>query len=299
MSLNKNAIRTPSLDKLTIRNTEMEVDQDGNSVLHVKEPHALLMAAGYFKHLLSKEGEGIYFRGQRKLYGSLIPILFRGQHGIALKRQKSIEDRSNALATVINNIKNSGKIFNRFGAYALEPLLQHYGVKTTWVDVVDNVWVALWFACYRALYAGDNSEYLHFERRIPSDEEKFAYVLLVSADISFRNREKPGLYTGDNTELVDLRMAVPSVFLRPHAQHGLLLRKKGASGSGRSPDYSGQIRGVIRVELSRALDWLGDGKMAGIHSLFPPPYYDNGYQILLSYPFPTGKDIGSISHIGA
>lgn len=289
-----------SLKKVTIRNTKFEVDPDGHEVLHVEEPHALIMAAGYLKFVMaSKSGEGIYFRGQRKLYGSLTPTLFRSRTNREVTNLKTREKRGTALNEAIDCFRQSGSIFRSFGEYAHEPLLQHYGINTTWIDVVDNIWVALWFACHRALSAGKKSEYLHFERRIPSKEESFAYVLLVAADVTNRNRDKPGFYFGSNTELVDLRMAAPSVFLRPHAQHGLLLRKKGVPGGGRPLDYKDQIRGVIRVDLARALNWLGDGKMVGIHSLFPPPYYDSGYQILLSCPLPPDKDIGMIAHVGA
>ena len=45
--------------------------------------------------------------------------------------------------------------------------------------------------------------------------------------------------------------------------------------------YSPQIRGIVRINLGDALDWLGHGKMLGVHALFPPPYYDRGYDILL------------------
>ncbi len=289
-----------SLKKVTIRNTKLEVDANGDEVLHVEEPHALIMAAGYLKYLMaSKSGEGVYFRGQRRLYGSLTPALFRGHTNKEITNPKTREKRATALNEAVEYFRKTGSIFGTFGEYAHEPLLQHYGINTTWIDVVDNVWVALWFACHRALAAGKKSEYLHFERRIPSEKECFAYVLLVAADITNRNRDKPGWFFGDNTELVDLRMAAPSVFLRPHAQHGLLLRKKGIAGSGRPLDYKDQIRGVIRVDLARALHWLGDGKMVGIHSLFPPPYYDSGYQLLLSCQLPPDKDIGTIAHVGA
>ena len=204
-----------------------------------------------------------------------------------------------ALNKVIEGFRAAGSIFGGFGEYAHEPLVQHYGISTTWIDLVDNIWVALWFACHRALTAGKNNEYLHFERRIPNASEKYVYVLLVASDITKRNRVKPGYFFGQNTELVDLRMAAPSVFLRPHSQHGLLFRKKGSPGNGRPIDYADQIRGVIRVDLDKALNWIGDGKMVNTHSLFPPPYYDNGYQILLSCPVDGKLGVGQIAHVGA
>lgn len=263
-------------------------------VLHADEPHALVMAAGYLKFKFAKnESEGIYFRGQRKLYGSLIPSLYRG-----VINPKTQDKKHAALSSLVEEFTQSGNIFKCFGGYAHEPLLQHYGISTSWIDLVDNVWVALWFACHRAMSSGKANEFLHFERRILTNNEKFAYILLVGADIENRNREKPGFFYGENTELVDLRMAAPSVFLRPHAQHGILFRKKGISG-GRAVDYADQIRGVIRVDLNKAIDWLGNGKMVETHLLFPPPYYDNGYHILLTSGVVGNKTTGTINYIGA
>lgn len=282
------------LRKINIKGTAWVKDDSGVDVFHVDEPHALVMAAGYLKFRLSKDaGEGVYFRGQRRLYGAISPTLYRG-----LASQKAQDNRHTALSALIDNFRTSGAIFSTFGTYAHEPLLQHYGIATSWIDLVDNVWVALWFACHRAMSIGDQGEFVHFEKRLPSDEERYAYLLLVAADITNRARLKPGYYFGDNTELVDLRMAAPSVFLRPHAQHGLLFRKKGGNG-GRPLDYSDQLRGTIRVDLHKALEWLGTGKMINTHSLFPPPFYDNGYKILLTCGVNGNRSVGSISHIGA
>ena len=58
---------------------------------------------------------------------------------------------------------------------------------------------------------------------------------------------------------LNVRAACPSIFLRPHAQHGVLFRKRGI-GVVRPIDYSDQIRGVVRIKLSDALSWLGKQK---------------------------------------
>lgn len=259
----------------------------------VRDPQGLFSIAGYLKHVHAKEdSEGVYFRGQRKIYGALQPTLFR-----EIKTQKSREHREIALKNAVSHIERTGGIFDKFGDYAHEALLQHYGIATTWMDLVDNVWVALWFACNRAIISGREKDHMHFERRIPSPEEQFAFILLVGVDIAGRNRYRPGYFYGLKTELIDLRMAAPSVFLRPHAQHGLLFRQKSVAGAGRSLDYSSQIRGIIAVELSRALSWLGEGQMVSAHSLFPPPYYDAGYDILLNTPMMLSESIGNILHV--
>lgn len=282
------------LNNVAIKGTSWARDDSGVDILHAHESHALVMAAGYLKFKLAKaSSEGIYFRGQRKLYGTLSPTLYRG-----LSTQNAQDKRHTALADILLRFRGSGQIFKSFGEYAHEPLLQHYGISTSWIDLVDNVWVALWFACHQVRSIGKMGEFIHFEKRIPSDQEKYAYLLLIAADIGHRSRNKPGFFYGDNTEMVDLRMAAPSVFLRPHAQHGLLFRKFGTEGR-RPLDYADQIRGILRVDLQKALDWLGEGRMVNTHALFPPPYYDNGYQILLTCGVIGDQTIGTVSHIGA
>jgi hypothetical protein len=72
---------------------------------------------------------------------------------------------------------------------------------------------------------------------------------------------------------------------------------------GRRPiDYNSAVVGSIRVSLDDALDWLGEGKLVNVHSLFPPPFYDEGYRILLeewSEGFGSSSLIGLINHVGA
>ncbi|WP_239237057.1 hypothetical protein [Comamonas aquatica] len=51
------------------------IKENGQIILNVEESHALIMAAGYLKH---NNEDGIYFRGQRKIYDDLSPGLYRG-----------------------------------------------------------------------------------------------------------------------------------------------------------------------------------------------------------------------------
>lgn len=186
----------------------------------------------------------------------------------------------------------------------VEPLLQHYGVRTTWIDLVDNVWVALWFACHRARAIGKAGKYLFFDKRLPRREDagkSFAYIVLVATD-AVDNSLVPGLWQGPTSELVDLRVGTPSYFVRPHAQHGVLFRLR------RGPEphethYQSAVAGVIRVDLADALDWLGEGRLLDIHALFPPPYYDLSYRILLEDlsddSIAPDALLGGVHHVGA
>jgi hypothetical protein len=283
------------LKNLKIRKASYVEDSPGQYVYHVQDPHELIQAAGYVKY---KHGvdtcQHILFRGQSKLYESLPPTLFReiSTHSGQLNK---VEQLKNAILAA--NMKNN--IFKTMASIVHEPILQHYGFKTSWIDVVDNIWIALWFACHKAYSTGPINEYLHFEKRTDGKEPTgFAYILFVSVD-SVPIMDSPyGTVVGRKTELVDLRVAAPSIFLRPHAQHGLLVRMRGNTDR-RPIDYSPQIKGIVRIKLSDALEWLGNGKMLGVHALFPPPFYDRGYDILLDSGIGGSKEIGSIHHIGA
>lgn len=280
------------LSKLNIRGNKAAANPQGQVIFHVRDTHTLIQAAGYLKHVRgSKNSELVYFRGESELYPTLPPTAFRG-----ISTHRAV---SNAIGRIHKAIAQFSRPLKSTGSYAHEALLQHYGLKTTWIDLVDNIWVALWFACHNAKSVGPCGEYLHFERRLPrTDPTGKAYVLLVAADAVAPDNKHPGLYAGPNTELIDLRIAAPSVFVRPHAQHGLLMRRKGDTVQ-RPTDYSNQIRGILEIDLADALEWLGNSTALSTHSLFPPPSYDNGYGNLLTVGFQGARNVGCISHIGA
>lgn len=310
-----------SFEKIYLRDVSKCAHKEtGQDVLHVRDPHSLVQAAGYLKYKMALNNELIFFRGQTNLYGSLSPSLFR-----KCTTQKTQSGRINRLQKAIDVISAKNKIINKLSNNSKEALLQHYGLNTSWVDLVDNIWVALWFACHGTLSDGSYGRYVHFERRSvdretdklrreyiertidqssggcdvsPPEAEDitpYAYIILVSVDA--KRETGPGEFVGDITEFVDLRVSCPSIFLRPHAQHGVLFRCRGV-GPRRPLDYIERVKGIIRISLSDALAWLGSGEALGVRALFPPPYYDNGYKFLLASECPGDPQIGSIAHIG-
>lgn len=268
-------------------------DYHGIKILDVYEPHALIMAAGYLKHTLKKHR--VFFRGQSKLYPQLCPSLYRNvsndstqykREGILNKKIIEFKQKNTALSQLDNRI--------------VEALLQHYGLSTTWIDIVDNIWIALWFGCFETRMTKDK-QFLHFQKRIYfPNEENHVYILLIASD-AYKSQNTHGIFTGNKTELIDLRMGLPSYFLRPHAQHGLLFRCKGLE-SKRNSNYIEHVKGIVRIKLDLAFEWLGDSKTINTHSLFPPAYYDNGYKILLQSGVEYSKQeissIGRINYIG-
>lgn len=264
-------------------------------VYHVTTPHMFIQAAGYLKHVHYTTGDkAVYYRGQESLYkGSLKPSLYRN-----LETENAQDRLNHMISEYLSAVKCEGKMLRNVPAYVREPLLQHYGIRTRWIDLVDNIWVALWFACHTAHAVGKKAEFLHFERRKPR-EDQYAYVLLVGTDYHHNNTaNEAGLLVGPETVTIDLRIAAPSVFIRPHAQHAILTCMK-ASQRRYCIDYKQLIAGIIRVSLEDAIQWLGNGVLLTPHVLFPSPVYDYGYQELLRYSPETREELGAINHIGA
>lgn len=291
-----NQTQQSRLSKLTTAHGRYLTDPvSGQGVYDVTNQHVLVQASGYLKHVLGKEGPcGVFFRGQASLYPSLVPSLYRGA-----STQKQKDNRDAALKAYLA-VANKA-VLRAVKPYAREPLLQHYGIRTRWLDLVDNIWIALWFACHEARATGRHNEFLHFERRSAasaSGATEYAYILMIQASTERTAKDCPGLFAGPTTELIDLRVAAPSHFLRPHSQHALLFRRSYRADFDHM-DCLEHVAGIIRVRVSNALLWLGDGALLTPHALFPPPTYDFGYRELLAGAPPGNADVAAINLVGA
>jgi hypothetical protein len=257
-------------------------------VLEVTTPHALARAVGYIKYAGNTQGP-VLFRGQNQLYPTMLPALFRG-----VKNAGPMFNRLGALKKYVREVQASGAFLGSTPEHTFEPILQHYGIRTRWLDLVDNSWTALWFACQQARSTGELDQYLHFS---PSQQE-FAYVILLQGGPERLDPERPGIAVSERATIIDLRRAAPSTYLRPHQQHAMLMCRN-TFESAESMNMAEFVVGTIRVRTELARSWLGDGELASTHHLFPPPVYDDGYHSLLRSA-PQGNDIvGAIQHIGA
>jgi hypothetical protein len=131
-----------------------------DKVLDVSTPHALSQAAGYLKFANGIDG-GVYFRGQCAVHSTMVPSLFRGLKRVLTTRETHLHQFMTAAV-------QNGAFLPNTPDYAREPLLQHYGIRTRWLDLFDNVWTALWLGCNRAMATGRFGEYLHY---IPNDSQ--------------------------------------------------------------------------------------------------------------------------------
>lgn len=244
----------------------------GNSipVYTITSINDLHQFVGYGKYINCKESN-VYIRGQLDLYGgALIPSLYRGK--------KNLSSATTKFYTRVNDILENQRSFSKFPKKIFEATIQHYGIKTTQIDLVDNLWIALWFASneFKSKIIKSN-EHLY----VTNSTKEFGYILLVASDALTPSNTTKGLYSGSSTELIDLRKALPSYYLRPHAQHAYMLRKKEDIPN----DYSDLIIGIAKIPTSKIQRWIGNSELLSVNSLFPSAYFDCGYEVLIkNYP---------------
>lgn len=222
----------------------------------------------------------IFLRGQTRLHSSMAPSLYRGV--------KNIDRVYKGLSKEIKRLREAGILLSDSKAVTYS-LLHHYGLKTPYLDVVDNIWTALWFATHTATNTviGTN-EHINYS----NSTTDFSYILLIATD-AMNEIGASGVYEGSETELVDLRKAAPSIFLRPHLQHAYTIKGKENMGH----DLSNRVTAIAEFPTNLGLEWLGTNALLTARALFSPVQYDIGYRRLLSkYQVKPGniKTYGSI-----
>ena len=274
--------------------TKDEVDAGtGLRVLQVNSLPSLIQAVGYLKYTLNSEGCDVYYRGQNKLYST--PGIARGKYlfqASALRGVQTDDAAKKSFDRVATKVEILKKMIPPKSLPAtcadfqhkddvLEGLLQQYGFDTAWLDVVDNLWVALWFACFendKAIRSDSTGRpenaraYYHMVLRECVPEE-YAYIILLKS-------QRSGYALTDSfplTKTLDLRCELPSIFIRPHVQHGLLLKPSEKS----KYNMADLICGIIRINLKDAIKWMGEGRILTAESMVPPPNYDFGFRCLL------------------
>lgn len=115
-------------------------------------------------------------------------------------------------------------------------------------------------------------------------EDPCLYLLLFVANTLPEHAvtQHAGVYSSPEMTVVDLRRALPSVFLRPGAQHGWTVKMKSTKKNMNRGDYSfaKNIVAILRIPLNLADELIG-GALLSQENLFPPEDYDQGYRILL------------------
>ncbi len=255
--------------------------------MDIKTPHALIQLAGYAKYTLSSYGP-IFFRGQTDHYDQMRPSLLR-----EVSRVGTGQHRITQLHNYLRDIQADNAFLTNTPDASCVPILQHYGINTTWIDIVDNVWCALWFSCHSATSTGIRNSYENYD----TSTNKYSYIYLMQFG-NYTNTIFNGIYkTNLAMTVADLRVSAPSTYLRPHSQHALLAKRNDIS-TNEHMDYADCVVLVLRIETELAIQWIGNSILAKDRFIFPSPRYDDGYRLFLDKDLRPPKVLGSIKHIG-
>lgn len=260
----------------------------GWEVLVLTDPLAVIQATGWLR---LESAAPVYMRGQSSLWDSVVPSLYR--HDGKGDPPKEVLIWAKRRVTIAHHYEELAQE-RRLITPATSPqltgaVMQHYFVRSGWIDLVDNVWVALWFSCHAVRAMGKlgarpllrHAPKPSIHTGVDADDDDLGFILVHSPGSGAWT--DAGIYAGDShhVELIDLRATLPSTYVRPHAQHGAVLRRSSIRALD-DIDLADTVIGVVAVPRSLALNWLGDSQVLRSPFFFPPPTFDFGYQRLLN-----------------
>ena len=154
-------------------------DSENLPFLEISDLPVIAGFTGYVKTQSRKIRKKVFYRGQPKDW-DLIPSLFRDDDNIVLDDHR-IAQRLSAYKELVKETKLKYKNVGRFQVADIDPILQHYGIRTPWIDLVDNIFVAIWFAIHKF-----EKESNGISRCKPSSEKfGWIYYFQVSDDIKY------------------------------------------------------------------------------------------------------------------
>jgi hypothetical protein len=161
--------------------------------LYILDIRGLFLAAGVLRYTLGRFQTAVLYRGQSRDWESRVP-LFRGA-----STKAEAKERVQWLVAALAEIKS---IFDPTGTDdEREALAQHYGLPTRWLDAIDNIQSAAWFAYHSNSTANQGLE----------DSVGYIYAFAIPpADTHL-------------AAAIDLRKK-PSEWLRPHIQQAWAIR---------------------------------------------------------------------------
>lgn len=213
-------------------------------IIEFPNPQLLAGFAGYLKFQLKKKGN-VFYRGEKTFHDTTIPSLFRFD-GTANIDDRRIQLRKNAYDKLVASTPPLFRSY-RFKRENIAPLLQHYGIKTDWLDLVDNIFVALWFANYNS-------------------KDKYSYIKFF-IDQSGESRLK----------VYDLRENHSSLSLRLHCQHGISVTKDIKVWNSTNMDFSEYLVAIAKISNNK---FQLTGNIFSKEYMYPNLQLDNTLKLL-------------------
>ena len=208
---------------------------DADTCMHVHDPTGLAVFVAY-----CSGRHRVYLRGGTKKYPHSIPGLFRGPDD-GQYDYRECERRWRAYKELLARLRPmlNGRRWSRRG---LGAVLQHYGLKTPWLDVVDNLYTAIWFATY--------------DKEGENQHERHGWISLY---VNARRKLK----------VIDIRGAHSSKHFRPHVQQGLSLAMQSDNAHAPCEQQDFDRYRIARIRFRRSAEWNLRDHMFSRRFLFP------------------------------
>ena len=219
------------------------VEIDSLPVLEIPSPQLLAGFSSYLKYRCKRKK--VYFRGEKDFHSSTIPSLFRN---INCEIESEIKNRKKAFDDLVNTLPQL-YTSKRFKKEDFRPLLQHYGIRTDWIDLVDNIFVALWFSNNRS-------------------DKAFSYIKF---------------FIDTNLVIKNLREENSSLSLRAHCQHGFSATKRVTEWNVESLDFKNNMIAIAKLPNIPEMQ-LHDYVFSDEY-MFPNEELDNTFKLLRKEKF--------------
>ena len=240
------------------------VDQDVyGEYVHVEDPVVLAALVAFCSGIHRR----VFLRGCCKNFPKSFPSLFRDGDCFCGDPEK----RWSAYICVLRKLRDLLK-GTRWKQENLGAVLQHYGIKTPWLDVVRSLHAAIWFATHTIDIDDPSSG------AVKRSTEEHGWISLY-VDRALGQRQ---------LTVVDLWDAHSSQHLRPHAQQGLSLGMQ--SDPRNDEDHCPQAEctsdfnthRVARIRFrAQSERWRLSGHMFSSQFLFPAREHDDSLGKLL------------------
>lgn len=191
----------------------------------------------------------LLFRGQPRDYaGQLKPSAARTPPLSETEVDHQVDD-----AIKLYRERSKDAFLRERNVLEVEAALQHYGYRTRMLDVTTDLDMALWFALFDldVSSVGERSYGRYVLKRDSHDNAWGVIYILICPRIP-RARS---VFPAEELVAIDLRAALPSTSLRPHAQSAIMIGS--TEHALNDLDFRRYCIATIRVPRRSGLGWIG------------------------------------------
>ncbi len=246
-------------------NYDVEIDVTESStsrvpLVEISDYNILVRMVGRLRNHFSQNSVRILFRGQRNHHNFV-------QFPSFLRNYVDSDRLGDYMIDVdwlhFFHVATRSRLSDSINLLAWEATLQHYGIKTRYLDVVDNLNKALWFSISDVR-----------NRSVSQNDYSYLFVYGIQVQHTVAN----GVWDSDNLRLIDLRHANPPLSLRSHVQDSMLFCDKRILSIDfmttekleKFGNYSKYLFCVVKIPTTTVKSWFGAGSfLYSFDSFFP------------------------------